>query len=388
MNDNTNLLVFVLLAILIARTSTLLKKIGQPSLLGELLGGILIVTLGVYHISIFHNFATNHSIAFLSELGGIFLLFEIGLESDISLLKQNGHYALWLALFGALLPFIAGYAFAQYFVINASRNFCLFFAATLSATSTGISIRIFKEYNLTRSKACQVVLASSVIDDILSLLVLTCITAVVTTGKIGVSNLMFLPIKVMGFFLLLYFGMKSILPRFYYSRDTSLDLTIIIASCLISSWLANLVGLSSILGAFLAGLFIDKTYFKDKHHLVYPFIWLFVPIFFIYSGMQIDIQSLFDIQTLLFALLFSLIAIITKILPPLLIPNKHTSFLNKLAIGLGMVPRGEIGLIIALIGKEIGVLNSYYFNVITIMVIITSFISPILLNLVIKKIKE
>ena len=130
-------------------------------------------------------------------------------------------------------------------------------------------------------------------------------------------------------------------------------------------------------------LYLDKNYFTGKQHLIYPFIWLFVPIFFIYSGMQIDIDSLLNPKTIYLALGLSLLAIISKVLPPLLIPHK-TNFLNRLAIGLGMVPRGEIGLVIALMGREIGVLNSYYFNIITLMVMITSFSAPILLSRVIK----
>lgn len=389
MAANANLLFFVFIAVIIARLAILLKKIGQPTLIGELFGGILIAILGFYNIKFFQGLPNNSTLAFFSELGGIFLLFEIGLESEVGLLKKNGIYAIIIAICGALFPFLMGYAFANYLVFNPTRNFCLFFAATLAATSTGISVRIFKEYGLAKSKACQVVLASSIIDDIISLITLTCITAIATAGSFSLNNLSIIFFKVMLFFLLLYVGIKFVLPRFYNfnKKDQDLELAVIIATCMISSWLAHVVGLSSIIGAFLAGLFMDKSYFKDKHYLVYPLIRIFVPIFFIYSGMQIEIKGLIDFTTLKLAFLLSIVACITKIIPPLLIPHKD-NFLNKLAIGLGMIPRGEIGLIIALIGKETGVIDSHYFNVITLMVMLTSLISPILLNQVIKRIRE
>ncbi len=383
---NSNLLFFLLLVIFITRLSNLLKKIGQPSLLGELGFGIVIALLGFYNIKFFQGLTTNSTIAFFSELGAIFLLFEIGLESNINLLKQNGSYAFIIAMFGAVLPFVSGYWFASYFVADATRNFCLFFAATLAATSTGIAVRIFKEYNLINSKSCQIVLTASVIDDIISLITLTCITTIVTNGSLDINTLIIIFLKVIIFLMFLYFAIKKIFMYFIHinKKDDSLNISIIIFICISASWLAHMVGLSSIIGAFLAGLFINKNYFLDKRHLIFPFIWIFVPIFFIYSGMQIDINSLLNFGTLKFALLLSIVAFITKIIPPILIPNK-ANFLEKIAIGIGMVPRGEIGLIIALIGKEIGVLNDYYFNIITLMVIITSFVAPILLNQVLKK---
>ncbi len=386
MAENSNLLLFLLLVIFITRLSNLLKKIGQPSLLGELGFGIIIALLSFYNIKFFQGLTTSATVAFFSELGAIFLLFEIGLESNIHLLKQNGSYAFIIAISGAILPFVSGYWFASYFVTDASKNFCLFFAATLAATSTGIAVRMFKEYNLINSKSCQIVLTASVIDDIISLITLTCITTIVTTGNFDISNLVIILIKIIVFLIFLYLAIKKIFKYFVdiNKKDDSLNISIIIFICISASWLAHMVGLSSIIGAFLAGLFIDKNYFSNKHHLIFAFIWIFVPIFFIYSGMQININSLLNFGTLKFALLLSIIAIITKIIPPLFIPSK-TNFLDRIAIGVGMVPRGEIGLIIALIGKEIKVLNDYYFSIITLMVIITSFISPILLNQVLKK---
>lgn len=385
MIENANLLLFLLLAVVIARASMLLKRIGQPSLLGELMGGILITLLGFLNIKFFQGLPTNSTVSFFSELGGIFLLFEIGLESDLSLLRENKIYPIVLAFFGTAIPFVAGYAFVYYFNSRINTSLCLFVAATLSATSTGISVRIFKEYKLTNSKACQIVLASSIIDDIISLIILTCITAIVTNGGFSINNLMIILFKIIMFFALLYLLIKALITRFYdkfNKKDDSWDLAIIISACLFASLFAHNVGLSSIIGAFLAGALLDKNHFKDKHYLVYPFIWIFVPIFFIYSGMQIDIKSLYDLSVLKMALILSIVAILTKVLPPLLIPNKMP-FLDKLSVGLGMVPRGEIGLIIALVGKENGILNNYYFNIIALMVILTSLIAPILLNQVI-----
>jgi Kef-type K+ transport system membrane component KefB len=386
MVENANLLLFLFLSIIITRFSILLRKLGQPSLIGELVGGLIISVLGFYNLKVFHSLPNSQALAFLSELGSIFLLFEIGLESEISMLRQNGMYAIAVAFVGAIISFILGYLFTKYFVPNMTRNFCLFLAATLTATSTGISIRIFKEYGLTRSKACQIVLASSIIDDIISLVTLTIITALTIAGKFNFNSITLIFFKVTFFFVIVYVGIKFLLPIFYRSdnQDNALELAIIIAACVASSWIAHIFGLSSIIGAFIAGLFIDKTRFKEKHYLVYPLVWLFVPIFFIYSGMQIDIASLLNYSTIKLALLFSIVAIISKILPTLLIPYK-ISFFDKLVIGLGMVPRGEIGLIIAIVGKEKGFINNYYFNVVALMVFITSFMSPILLNQAIKR---
>lgn len=382
--NNSQILFFIILSILIAYISRLLGKVGQPALLGEILGGAVIASLGLY-ITYFQNLANNQSIAFLGELGGVFLLFEIGLESDLYKLKAHAIYATLVAIVGALIPFVSGYLFAKYFIGNTNEGFCLFFAATLAATSTGISVRIFKEYKLTQTLICQVVLAASVIDDILSLIILTVITVTVTTGHLSMMALISIPVKLILFFLGLYFFIKHILPKFYKKQDSGSSLVIIIAGCFISSWLAHMVGMSSIIGAFLAGLFIDKTYMKNKYQLIYPFTWLLVPIFFIYSGLQFDIRALLDPSIVELSIIFSLIAIITKIIPIFLIPNNRITFIQKLTIGVGMVPRGEIGIIIALMGKELGILSTYYFNVVTLMVIITSIVCPILLNIIIKK---
>lgn len=389
MTENINLLLFLLLVILITRVSILLKNVGIPSILGELCGGMFIALLAFYNLNFFRNIPSNSTLAFLSELGGIFLLFEIGLDSDIDVLKKNAIYTITIACVGAILPFISGYFFAKYFMPEPTLNLCLFFGAALAATSTGISVRIFKDYNLINSRACQIVLASSVIDDIISLVILTYITAIAITGNFTINNLLIIFPKIVIFFVALYVGVRKILPRIIDidKKDNALDLTIIISICLLSSWLAHFIGLSSIIGAFLAGLFMDKTYFKEKHYLIYPFIWIFVPIFFIYSGMQINIASLMEHNTFKLALLLSIIAIITKVISPLIIKNQ-SSFLDKLIVGLGIAPRGEIGLIIALVGKSIGVINDYCFNIITIMVFLTSFISPILLNQVIKIVKN
>ena len=425
---NADLLLWLVLILIFAACSGIVTKFGQPSVLGEILVGIFIAILAHYNISFFAQLPSNQIISFLAELGAVFLLFEIGLESSIDEIKNSGKPAIITAIVGVIVPFILGYYVLTPYILNSNNaNLALFIGATLAATSTGISIRVFKDLQIIRNPACQVVLTASIIDDVIGLISLAVVTGIINSGSFKLGFLATTLFNVVLFFGIAYLLGKTIMPKLIdkfftkISNEEQMFLTILICFCLGMAWFAHIIGLASIIGAFVAGLLLDEATFKDYkkpywyrklstistgleneedkkaikkdileshnhqrlENAIKPFCSIFVPIFFVYAGMQVDIIAALNWQTLYIAFWISIIAIISKVASSIFLP-KH---INKWLVGFGMVPRGEIGLIFAMTGKQIGVLDNNLFAALLLMIIVTSIITPIVLNKVGTKIK-
>jgi Kef-type K+ transport system membrane component KefB len=317
-----------------------------------------------------------------SNFGVILLLFMVGLESSVADMLKVGGRATIVAVAGVVAPFALGYAASHLLLPDAGVAAHLFLASTLCATSVGITARVFKDLGALQTSEAQLVLGAAVIDDVLGLIILAIAVGVASTGSLdpwGVGKIALLS----GIFLTAVIVMGERLAGYGARLGRCVDranyaLLFPLALCCAMAWAANQIQLATIVGAFAAGLILRETHFEginkkaDLEHLVAPLGKLFAPIFFVLMGMQVNLQTFAHPGTLALAAALTAVAIVTKLICGLPAgPGR-----NKLAVGLAMVPRGEVGLIFASVGKGLGVVTDAEFSAIVIMVIVTTLITP------------
>ncbi|MHC4268472.1 MAG: cation:proton antiporter [Planctomycetota bacterium] len=366
------------------------EKIGQPSVLGELVLGIIIGNLAYFTGWEFFAPLRNHTfVDLLARFGIIILLFEIGLETDIRDMVRVGLSAFLVALGGVVTPFILGYFTSSYFFPDAGASVHLFVGATLCATSVGIKARVLKDLGKLQTTEAKIILGAAVLDDIIVLFILAIVTDVVITGSVNPFHIartsMFSILFLSG---AIFMGLKLAPLLGYYTTQMKVEgwkLAMAIVFCLLLSYLANLIGLATIVGAFAAGLILREVRFKDlkggehgMQEILRPASFVFIPVFFLLIGMQIKLELFLDMHVLTVSLAISLAAIIGKQVCGFCALEKG---LNRIAIGVAMIPRGEVTLIFAGIGKSIGVISDVIFSALIIMVIITTLITPPALRL-------
>jgi Kef-type K+ transport system membrane component KefB len=362
-------------------------RIHQPSVFGEILVGVLLgpSLLNMMHFSFVSDTHLNEVVSLLGELGVLMLMFLAGLELHLSDLLKSAKVAAIAGILGVLLPVGLGLGFGE--LVGMDLNHALFLGLTLGATSVSISAQVLIELKKIRSRVGYGLLGAAVFDDVLVLLLLSVFLAVLSgsTGLFGVlvaigKMLLFLGVStVVGLFLLPF------IVRITQKRSISQGIvTLAIVIMLLYGAAAELVGgMAAITGAFLAGLMFARTPEKNRietgfHSLAYA---LFVPIFFVSIGLGVDLRSV-DSSSLWIMLGITLIAILGKIVGAgtgALV--SRFSFMESLQIGIGMVSRGEVGLIIAKIGFDEGYLSNNLFSVIVGMILITTLITPPLLRL-------
>lgn len=394
------LLSFLVIAALF---SLVANKYKQSIVLGQIIIGILVGVLAHFHIAFFAEIINNDPLGLIAQLGSIFLLFEIGLESDFREIRNAGKHGSLVAIIGATVPFCLGYFIVTPYIIGSnSHNLALFVGGILAVTSTSISVSVFKELGIIHQKSCQIVLTASIIDDIIGLVLLSIIAAAVSVGSIDGHLLLIISTKVASFFIVCYIVAKFVLPKVLIpglpklGTGENITTLFIVAVCFTLSWFAETIGLAGIVGAFFAGLMLNskkfleygllstknpKEYNKSLIDLILPIGRILTPIFFIYAGMQVDIVNVFNIKTILIATLISLVAIIGKLSCCISLPKG----INRLIVGFGMVPRGEIGIIFALTGLNIGVIDNDLFTTLLLVIVITSLVTPIALNILVQK---
>jgi len=419
-------LLSIALILLVARFSSLIEKIGQPAVLGELMIGIVLGNLALFGITFLESIKSNEIILFLSELGVIVLLFQIGLESNISKMAKVGLPAIRVAIVGVVVPFVLGtYVVGPWLLPGLSFHAYLFLGAALTATSVGITARVFKDLGALQSRESQIVLGAAVIDDVLGLIILAVISALVTVGEVTLLSVSLITLKAFLFLILAVFLGQLFAPKigFLFSKihtGTSMKFTIAFSFALLFAYMASQIGLAPIVGAFAAGLVLDAVCFRNfrepevvhdieqaleeatdrvkarvsgvlqrhnAHHVEYliePVAHFLVPIFFVMTGMSVHLESLLDTKILLTAVAVTIVAILGKIVSGL-VAGKGTS---KMTVGLGMVPRGEVGLIFATMGVSLGVVSQGLFSVIVLMVVFTTLLTPPFLALAIKKLQK
>jgi Kef-type K+ transport system membrane component KefB len=332
-----------------------------------------------------------HTVDVFSRYGVIFMLFLIGLETSLGELKQVGPASLRVAIIGVTMPFILGFVMARLLMPELSISVDLFVAATLGATSVGITARVLRDLGQSHSLEARVVLGAAVIDDILGLVMLAIVSGIIVSGVFNPWNAATV-IVLASLFLVVAFSIGPMFLRFTIKMVRHLD--IIEAKMFISflfvmvlAWFANLVGLATIVGAFAAGVILHDAYFYhwgkiDEHQfsirdLIAPLEVILVPIFFVLMGIQVKFETFVNMHVVLMAGGLILAAIIGKIISGIGAERKT----NRLAVGVGMMPRGEVGLVFASIGKSLEVFSDELFSALVLMVIVTTLLTPPLLKL-------
>lgn len=398
--EMSHLLIGLLLILLGAKIGgDIAIRLGQPEVLGELLFGVLLGNLAMVGFDGFSFLKNEESFSILSELGVIFLLFLVGLETNIKEMASVGASALVAAILGVIAPFILGYAVSSFFLPNADFYVHIFVGATLTATSVGITARVLKDMGKVKSKEGQLILGAAVIDDVLGLLVLAVVTGVIQSVNAGSDfdskGLLWIVAKALGFLVGAVFIGNLIAPRLFGFLSLCKAKGVLLASslsvCFGMSYLAGEAGLAPIVGAFTAGLILDPIQYKDLssnsddstiEHLVEPIASLLVPIFFVIMGARVDLSVFGDMDTVTYALVLTLAAVLGKQVCGLGVLQKGIS---RVAVGFGMIPRGEVGLIFIGIGTKLSIhgqalVDAKTFGAVVIMVILTTMLTPPLIK--------
>lgn len=398
----------------------LCSRINLPPVLGELVGGVL-VGVSAFSLLVFPEggieasqslliqflqttaglspeaapavFATQSEvISVLAELGVIILLFEIGLESDLQELIKVGPQAAVVAVVGVVAPFAAGTA-GLIFFFGLGTVPAIFAGAALTATSIGITAKVLAELGQLTTKEGQIIIGAAVLDDVLGIIVLAVVASLAKTGEVEIAATVWLIISAGTFLVGAIILGRFLSPLFVTLVDGMKTrgqlLTVSIIFAFVLSYIATVIQLEAILGAFAAGLILAET--EKRHDLeqqVLPIADLFVPIFFVCVGAKTDLSVLnpsipANREGLAIAAFLIVVAILGKVITGLTVfgPDK----LNRLAIGVGMIPRGEVGLVFAGVGSASGALSEATEAAIIMMVILTTFIAPPLLRLVFKE---
>lgn len=413
------------LVLLAGRVGDLVQRFGQPPVIGQLVMGMVLAAIGYMGLDFMREITQEPTISFLSALGAALLLFSIGLESNLAEMRTVGVRALVVASIGVAVPFILGtWVLGPIFFGDESSSARLFIGASMVATSIGITASVFRALNITRTRAAQTVLGAAVADDVFGLVILAVVAAIASGEEANARMVAELSLKAFGFLVIAIILGRLIadpVSRFFrgISGSHGMLLSVAVGFALVFGYLAELFGLEPIIGAFAAGLVLDGVHFlrydepaaareireirstdesayaritsilDHQHHahvedLVGTLNHVFVPVFFVYTGMLIDIGSLLKPELYLTALIVSAVAIVGKLVSGLAAAGNGN---EKLLVGIAMVPRGEVGLIFAATGKGLGVLSDDLFSVIIITIVVTTLISPPLVRIVANKLK-
>jgi len=322
-----------------------------------------------------------------SNLGVILLLLLVGLESTVEELMSVGARALGVAVAGVIGPFALGYAVARWLLPEASTATDLFLGAALCATSVGITARVLRDLGQMQSAAARVILGAAVIDDVLGLVILAVIVGIVSTGRPELGAIAKIAL-LSGAFLMVVLWLGERIgagtARLFAAlerRNAKLLAPLLLAFG--AAWLVNQIGLAAIIGAFAAGLLLRDEHFSAKdggpqslHEILAPLESVFAPVFFVIIGVQVDLSLLADPTTLGLGAGLTVVAIATKLAAGVFAGPSA----NHWVVGLGMVPRGEVGLIFASIGKSLGVVDGAAFSAVVLMVIATTLFAPLALD--------
>ncbi|MBD3887309.1 cation:proton antiporter [Phormidium tenue FACHB-886] len=387
------------------------RRLDFPPVLGELVAGV-IVGVSALHLVIFPEGGLSASdsvimtalqglnqlapdaltrifesqsevISVLAEIGVIILLFEIGLESDLRQLKEVGSQAVVVACIGVAAPFAAG-TVGLMTLFNVPAIPAIFAGAALTATSIGITSKVLSELGRLKSKEGQIIVGAAVIDDVLGIIVLAVVASLAKTGEIDVMNVIYLIISATAF-LIGSILLGGIFNKTFVAIVDKLKTrgNIVIPAFIFAffmAFLGNAIHLEAILGAFAAGLVLDETDARSElDELVKPIADMLVPIFFVTVGAKADLSVLNPTVPenragLLIAVFLLGVAIVGKVVTGWAVFGQPG--INRLAIGVGMIPRGEVGLVFAGIGSASGVIDKPLEAAIIIMVILTTFLAP------------
>ncbi|MFH0930676.1 MAG: cation:proton antiporter [Candidatus Zixiibacteriota bacterium] len=357
------------------------ERFKQSAVIGEILAGVV---LGPQVLNLI---GTSEIFPVLAEIGVIILLFTVGLQTKIEEIMRVGKTSLLVAILGVVFPFIFGYLYTL--IIHHTTVEAIFIGAAMVATSVGITARVFADLGIVETKIARVILGAAVIDDVIGLLVLAIVTGV-GKGTLSFVKIGLITLEAVGFIIfLIIIGrrvVRRMVPRVASFRTKDAVLSAAIILCLFLSAVSSYIDLAAIIGAFLAGMILSELNLEYNLSIrtesLYNFL---VPFFFVILGSWIDL-SIFSQPTLLWAaLIITLFAILGKFLGCGL-GALNLGKKDALMVGFGMVPRGEVGMIIASIGLNMKAITSDLYTVIIFMVMATTLLTPpILRRLIFKK---
>ncbi len=410
------LLMLAVVFILSKTLSRVVAKFGIPGLVGEIVLGVVLANLVIGDFDIadaldLKEGSAGHAVLeVFSELGVIFLLFMVGLETRVSDLTSVGKAAFLVAFMGVIVPFAVGYAYVTLFG-DGEFYHSMFMGAAMVATSVGITARVIKDMGLMDVKESRIIIGAAVIDDILGMIVLAIVSGMAKTGEVDIMNVVQVSVVAVAFVLIVLFVAGKIVPMIhrkwqeYNAEKMAKDpehipfrfnmFIIAIAVCLVFAYFADYIGLATIIGSFLGGmLFAGNAWewkLEEKFENLSTF---FVSFFFVYVGMNVDLTIFFDEPALLgTAAVVIVLACLTKFVGCGLgakIADPHIEKSSLSIIGTGMIPRGEVGIIVALLGTKIMVdggaaVSDEMYAIIVMMCIATTIIAPPFLSILYRK---
>jgi len=390
-------IVFLHLALILFLGSILgdtFSRFGIPSVIGAIIVGVL---LGKSALGIIEP---NEVIKLLAEIGVILLLFNVGLEADVHKLKQVGISALFVATVGAFVPMMLGTIISYYF-LKLPLLTSLFIGGTLTATSIGITVKVLEELGKMKERFAQIVLGAAVLDDVLGVVLLAGLYEFSKEGVVKPDTITTLILYITVFFILSPI-LAQILAKVIQTLSVVLRTEdfippVVVSLIFLFAFLAHKVGSPEILGAFTAGLALSRRFYlpfalflktdeKMAHKIeqtITPLTWVLTPVFFVYVGLELNLRVI-DLSSSTFwfmSLLTLMVAVVGKVVAGFIIKG---SLKEKLLVGFSMLPRGEVGLIFAELGRQSGVFDPLVYAVMVFVIAITTFLSPIALKVLLR----
>ena len=366
----------------------------QPAVLGELLAGVILGNLHLLGLLWFEPLKGDPFIDLLAQLGVMLLLFEVGLESTVRQMASVGVSASMVALLGVVMPMLLGWGVGTVMLPESSIYVHLFLGATLCATSVGITARVLQELGWSKSREGRIILGAAVIDDVLGLIVLASVSGLITAANLG-QEMSVVQIGWIAAKSFLFLGLSLavgiwLTPKVFKAafrlEGRGVLLALGMAFCFGFAWAAGAIGLAPIVGAFAAGLILEDSHYekfiqrgeRSLEDLLHPLSAFLVPVFFVLMGLRTDLRAFLDLRVLGLAAVLTVAAVIGKQACSLGVAGRG---IDRLSVGLGMIPRGEVGLIFANQGLMLRyhgepVITTAVFSAIVVMVILTTLVTP------------
>lgn len=374
---------YLILALVFSRVLGLLaERVGQPPVIGEIAAGVILGKAILGWVD------ANETVSFLGSLGAILLLFQIGLEMEADDLRRVGSSAFSVAIVGVAGPFLAGYVVSRAFGVASFT--AVFLGATLTATSVGITARVLKDLGRLQTSESHVILGAAVVDDILGLVILA-VVAGIASGHPSQISVLSTVIYAVAFLSLSLFLAAPLAPRLHFVADllrknNSLAFTALVF-CFLMSYTAARLGLALIVGSFASGLILAGI--EHREHIqrrIAPIASFLVPIFFVTVGLTVDFTLLNPASTqarevFYLSLALFVVAVLFKLLSGVAVLQRGIS---RKIVGIGMVPRGEVGIIFATIGLTSHIIGKAEYAAVVAIVVLTTFITPPMLKMAFK----
>ena len=374
------------------------QRFGQPAVLGELMAGLILGNLGMLGVDSLGFMGDDPVLDAIAQIGVVVLLFGVGLESTLGQMARVGTSAMLVAILGVRAPLRRGVGGGRLFLPDHSFYVHLYLGATLTATSVGITARVLKDLGSSQRPEAQIILGAAVIDDVLGLIVLASVSGIILAADAGtplsLTPILSIVLKAVAF-LGGAVGLGVLLTPIFYRHAAKLQgggilLGVSLGFCFLLAWLASLMGLAPIVGAFAAGLILEGAVYepfiekgeRQLEELVEPVVHFLSPVFFVLMGFRVDLHALTDGSALGLAFALTVAAVIGKQVCMLGVLDPKV---RRLPVGIGMIPRGEVGLIFANIGLSLhvggeGIISKATFTAVVIMVMLTTLMTPPLLG--------